>query len=140
MSIVNQVRLIGNLGRDPEMRITPSGTTVVNFSMATNEKWKDKDGQQQEKTEWHRIVVFGKLADICAKYLFKGKEILIEGKMQTRNWRDRDGKERYTTEVIAEQMKMFGGGDQTRSDTGGGQQPGTDQQYGDYPPDDDIPY
>lgn len=109
MSIENSVRLVGNLGRDPEVKTLPNGKTVVNFSMATNEKYKDADGNPQSQTEWHNIVAFGKLADICGKYLTKGKQIIIEGKLQTRKWEDRDGNNRYTTEIIANQMKMLGG-------------------------------
>ena len=137
MSIENSVRLVGNLGRDPEVRTTPSGTTVANFSMATNEKYKDKSGQQQEKVEWHRIIVFGKLADICGKYLFKGKEIILEGKLQTRKWQDRDGNDRYTTEIIAERMKMLGGKGEDKSQKNYGESSSSDS-----PPiiDDDIPF
>ncbi|APG27750.1 single-stranded DNA-binding protein [Syntrophotalea acetylenivorans] len=105
---VNKVILVGNLGKDPELRYTASGTAVCNFSIATTESYKDRDGNRQEKTEWHNIVVWRQLAEICGKYLAKGKQIYIEGKLQTRKWEDRDGNPRYTTEIVADQMQMLG--------------------------------
>ena len=121
MSGVNKVILIGRLGGDPEIRYTPSGAAVANFTMATSENWKDKDGQKQEKTEWHKIVVFAKLAEICGEYLHKGKQIYIEGRIQTRSWEDRDGNKRYTTEIVANQMQMLGNkGDSPQSASSGG--------------------
>ena len=108
MASVNKVILIGNLGSDPETRTMPSGGMVANFSIATSERWTSKDGNKEEKTEWHRIVVFRKLAEICNEYLFKGKQVYIEGRLQTRKWEDRDGNMRYTTEVVADQMLMLG--------------------------------
>lgn len=107
MSGVNKVILLGRLGAEPEIRQTSSGAEVCNFSLATSEKWKDKDGIEQEKTEWHRIVVFGKLAEICAKYLAKGKQAYIEGRIQTRSW-EKDGHKNYTTEVIAVSVQFLG--------------------------------
>jgi single-strand DNA-binding protein len=106
--MLNKVILIGNLGKDAEVRYAPSGTAVANFSIATSEKW-GKDGEKQQRTEWHRIVAFGKLAEICGEYLTKGKQVYIEGRLQTRNWEDREGVKRYTTEIVAHQMLMIGG-------------------------------
>jgi single-strand DNA-binding protein len=105
---VNKVILIGNLGRDPEIRYTPSGAAVATFSIATNEVRNNKEGQREERTEWHRIVAFGKLAEICGQYLSKGKQVYLEGKLKTRNWEDRDGKKRTTTEIIASNIIMLG--------------------------------
>ena len=103
---VNKVILIGRLGKDPEMKYTPSGTAVVNFSLATNHSAKDQDGNFVDKTEWHRIVAFGKLGEICGEYLAKGKQIYIEGRLQTRSW-EKDGVTRYTTEIVASDMQML---------------------------------
>jgi len=107
--MLNKVLLIGNLGRDPEMRSLPSGQPVANFSLATSRKWKDRDGNRQEQTEWHNIVVFGKQAEIAGQYLTKGKQIYIEGRIQTRNW-EKDGVKHYRTEVICDNFQMLGGG------------------------------
>jgi single-strand DNA-binding protein len=109
MAGVNKVILVGNLGTDPELRYTPSGKAVANFSLATNEQWTNKDGEKEERTEWHRIVAWGRLGEICGEYLSKGSQVYIEGKIQTRPWEDRDGNKRYTTEVIAQTMQMLGG-------------------------------
>jgi single-strand DNA-binding protein len=106
---VNKVILIGNLGRDPEIRYTRSGTSVATLNIATSETWTDQNGQRQERTEWHRVVAWSKLADIAKEYLTKGRQVYIEGKLQTRSWDDRDGNKRYTTEVKADQMVMLGG-------------------------------
>ena len=131
MAGVNKVILVGNLGGDPEIRYTPSGAAVANFTLATSENWKDKDGQKQEKTEWHKIVVFAKLAEICGEYLHKGKQIYIEGRIQTRQWEDRDGNKRYTTEIVANQMQMLGSkGDRPQATSGGGQGGGGGQAGG----------
>ncbi|MDZ7860589.1 MAG: single-stranded DNA-binding protein [Candidatus Krumholzibacteriota bacterium] len=105
---VNKVILVGNLGGDPEVRSTGSGTPVANFTIATNESFKTRDGERNERTEWHRIVTFGKLAEICGQYLKKGKQVYIEGRIQTRQWEDRSGNKRYTTEVVCNQMVMLG--------------------------------
>ncbi len=105
---INKVILIGRLGKDPEMRFTPSGKAVTNFTMATNEVWMDQGGEKQERTEWHRIVTWGKLAENCAKLLGKGKQVYVEGRIQTRSWDDRDGNKRYTTEIVANTMQMLG--------------------------------
>ncbi len=108
MAGVNKVILVGRLGRDPEVRYTPSGVAVANFSMATSEEWKDKDsGEKKERTEWHRIVAWRRLGEICGEYLRKGSQIYIEGKLQTRDWEDRDGNKRYTTEIVAQSMQML---------------------------------
>ena len=118
MSDLNKVMLIGRLGKDPETRFTPNGKAVANFSIATSEKWK-KDGEKQERTEWHNIVVFEKLAEIVGQYLTKGSQVYIEGKLQTRKWQDKQGNDRYTTEIVASQMQMLGGGrsQQERTDS-----------------------
>ena len=108
MAGINKVILVGNLGGDPEIRYTAAGVAVANFSLATGESWKDKDGQKQEKTEWHKIVAFRRLAEICGEYLSKGKQVYIEGKIQTRSWDDKDGNKKYMTEVVANQMQMLG--------------------------------
>jgi single-strand DNA-binding protein len=105
--MINKVILIGNLGSDPEIRYTQSGTAVATFNVATTERWKGKDGQQQEQTEWHRVVAWRRLAEICGEYLSKGSKVYIEGKLQTRKWEDRDGNTRYTTEVVARDMQML---------------------------------
>ena len=109
MASVNKVILIGNLGRDPEVRYMPSGDAVANLNIATTEKWKDKNGEQQEQTEWHRVAFFGRQAEICGEYLRKGSQVYIEGRLQTRKWTDKDGNERYTTEIRGDRMQMLGG-------------------------------
>jgi single-strand DNA-binding protein len=106
---VNKVILVGRLGQNPEVRYTPSGAAVANFSIATNESWMDKQGQKQEKTEWHRIVVWGKQAENCSKYLTKGRQAYVEGRLQTRQWQDKDGQTKYTTEVQAQTIQFLGG-------------------------------
>ncbi|MCB0221577.1 MAG: single-stranded DNA-binding protein, partial [Chrysiogenetes bacterium] len=106
---LNKVMLIGHLGKDPEVRYTGSGMPVANFSIATNERRKAQDGNWEDRTEWHDIVVFGKLADICGQYLSKGRQVYIEGRLQTRNWTDKEGQKRYRTEIIANEMTMLGG-------------------------------
>ena len=107
---INKVILVGNLGQDPETRAMPSGSTVTNITLATNESWKDKQtGEQKDRTEWHKIAMFNRLAEIAAEYLRKGSQVYIEGKLRTRKWQDRDGNDRYTTEVIADEMQMLGG-------------------------------
>jgi len=107
---VNKVILIGNLGRDPEVRYTANGSAVANITLATTEMWRDRQsGQNQERTEWHRIVMFGKLGEIAGEYLRKGSQVYIEGKLQTRKWQDNNGQDRYTTEIVANEMQMLGG-------------------------------
>jgi single-strand DNA-binding protein len=108
MAGVNKVILVGKLGKDPEVKYTPSGVTVAQFSIATSDEWKDKEtGEKQERTEWHRIVAWRRLAEICGEYLRKGSQVYIEGKIQTRQWEDRDGNKRYTTEIVAQNMQML---------------------------------
>lgn len=110
MASLNKVQLIGNLGRDPEVRYAPDGTAFATLSLATSERWKDKEsGEPREATEWHRVVFSGKLAEIAGEYLIKGSAIYVEGKLKTRKWQDKDGKDQYTTEVRCDQMKMLGG-------------------------------
>lgn len=106
---VNKVILLGRLGQDPELKYTSGGSAVCSFSVATSESWKDKDGKNQEKTEWHKIVVWGKLAELCNQYLAKGRQAYIEGKLQTRQWDDKDGNKRYTTEINAATVEFVGG-------------------------------
>lgn len=108
MASVNKVIVLGNLGKDPELRHLPNGDAVCNFSLATTESWKDKDGNKQDKTEWHNVVIFRKLAEIAGEYLKKGRPVYIEGRLQTRKWQDKEGKDRYTTEIVADQMQMLG--------------------------------
>lgn len=109
MAGVNKVILVGNLGRDPEIRYTPNGVAVATFSIATSEEWKDREtGEKQERTEWHRIVAWRRLGEICGEYLHKGSQVYIEGRLQTREWEDRDGNKRYTTEIVAQNMQMLG--------------------------------
>lgn len=106
---INKVILVGNLGKDPEVRYSPNGQAVANCTIATSESWKDKtSGEKQERTEWHRVVFFGRLAEIAGEYLKKGAQIYVEGRLQTRKWQDKEGKERYTTEIVANEMQMLG--------------------------------
>jgi single-strand DNA-binding protein len=106
---VNKVILVGNLGKDPETRYMPSGSAVTNLTLATSESWKDKQtGEQQDRTEWHKIAMFGRLAEIAAEYLRKGSQIYVEGRLRTRKWQDKEGKDRYTTEIVADEMQMLG--------------------------------
>jgi single-strand DNA-binding protein len=112
---LNKVILIGRLGKDPEMRFTPSGRAVTNFTMATSDYWMDQNNERQERTEWHRIVVWAKLAETCAKILSKGKLVYIEGRLQTRAWDDRDGNKRYTTEIVANAMQILSPMDNSES-------------------------
>jgi len=109
MGSVNKVILVGNLGADPELKYTPSNRPVCNLSIATNEVWKDKSGQKQEKVEWHRVNVWGDQAEHCSKYLAKGRMVYVEGKLQTRKWQDKEGKDRYSTEVVADRVVFLGG-------------------------------
>ena len=116
MASVNKVILVGNLGRDPEVRRMPSGDAMVNLSVATTDTWKDKGGERQEKTEWHRVVMFGRVAEVAGEYLKKGSQAYFEGRLQTRKWTDKEGQDKYTTEVVADRMQMLG----SRSGSGGG--------------------
>lgn len=119
---INKVILVGNLGNDPEVRYTPSGAAVTTISVATSESWKDKDGNKQEKSEWHRVVFFGRLAEIAGEYLRKGSQVYIEGKLRTNKWQDQSGQDRYTTEILANDLQMLGGrgGDSGQGGFGGG--------------------
>ena len=156
---INKVILVGNLGQDPEIRYTPDGRPIANFSIATSETWNDKNtGERREKTEWHRVVVFGKLAEICGEYLSKGRQVYIEGKLQTRKWQTKEGQDRWTTEVVVDMrgtMQMLGpreaggggGGGAPRAGRSSQGQQGGGYDGGDYnnPPayseaDDDIPF
>lgn len=109
MASVNKAIIVGNLGRDPETRYSPDGQAITNISVATTSSWKDKSGNKKEETEWHRVVFFGKLAEIAGQYLTKGSTVYIEGRLKTRKWTDKDGVEKYSTEIMADQMQMFGG-------------------------------
>lgn len=159
---INKVILVGNLGQDPETRYMPNGSAVTNLSIATSESWKDKQtGEQKDRTEWHRVAMFNRLAEIAAEYLRKGSQVYIEGKLRTRKWQGQDGQDRYTTEIIADEMQMLGGrggagggsfggggGQQSGGQQGGGQQGGGGPQGGGSAPpqpgpddfDDDIPF
>ena len=119
MGSVNKVILVGNLGRDAELRYTPGGAAVATINMATTEVWNDKSGQRQEKTEWHRVVLWGKSAESLAEYLTKGKQIYVEGRLQTRQWDDKDGNKRYTTEIRGDRIVLLGGGGGGRGAGGG---------------------
>ena len=150
---VNKVIIVGNLGNDPDTRYMPSGSAVTNLSVATNESWKDKQtGEQKDRTEWHRVAMFGRLAEIAAEYLRKGSQVYIEGRLRTRKWQDQNGNDRWTTEIIADEMQMLGGrsgaGAPAMSDSGpppgppsgggGGAPGGGAGSSGDF--DDDIPF
>ena len=150
---VNKVILVGNLGNDPETKYMPSGDAVTNLSVATSESWKDKQtGEQKDRTEWHRVAMFGRLAEIAAEYLRKGSQVYIEGKIRTRKWQDQQGNDKYTTEIIANEMQMLGsrsgGGAPAMGGGSGGPPPGPPSQggggSGDGSPggdfDDDIPF
>lgn len=118
MASVNKVTILGNVGRDPELRHTPSGAAVCNLSVATTRKWKSKDsGERQEETEWHRVVAYDRFAEIAGEYLKKGQPVYIEGRLKTRKWQDKDGKDQYTTEIVVEGLQLLGG----REEGGGGQ-------------------
>lgn len=118
--MVNKVILVGNLGKDPATRSTPNGQEVATLTVATSEKFKGKDGEMQERTEWHTVVVWGKQAESCSKYLTKGRQVYVEGRLATRKWTDKEGAERYTTEVVAESVKFLGGGGEKKQAGGGG--------------------
>ncbi|MBM9513396.1 single-stranded DNA-binding protein [Desulfogranum marinum] len=140
--MINKAILIGNLGADPEIRYTQSGDAVASFTVATSERWKGKDGQMQEQTEWHRIVAWRRLAEICGEYLSKGSRVYIEGKIQTRKWQDQNGNDKYTTEIVAREMKMLSPRGAGAAGTGGG---GGGGSFGDYPQEpppmaDDVPF
>ena len=152
---LNKVMLLGNLGRDPEVRYTASGKAVATFTVATSFAWKDQDGTDQEKTEWHRVVAWGRLGEICGEYLSKGQKVYIEGRIQSRDWEDQDGNRRTTVEIVANDMIMLSGSgapqDRGREDARKGAPQGTarkrgpssagaDERYYPPPPEDDIPF
>ena len=124
MASVNKVILLGNLGRDPETRYTTGGDAVTNLSIATSEQWKDKNGDKQERTEWHRVVLFGRQAEVAGEYLKKGRSVYIDGLLQTRKYNDKDGVEKYSTEIVADRMQLIGGGRD-----GGGAGGGADEEF-----------
>ncbi len=147
MASLNKVMLIGNLGKDPEVRYTTSGTAVASFSVATSERYKSKSGDWEEKTEWHNVVLWGRQAEVAGEWLAKGKTVYIEGRLQTRKWQDKDGRDRYTTEIVGEKMQMLspkgeGGGRQGGRPSGGepGYGPGPSYDEPAFNPDDDIPF
>jgi len=149
MASLNKVMIIGNLGKDPEVRYTAAGTAVASFSVATSEKYKNKAGEWEEKTEWHNVTLWARLAEIAGEYLAKGKTVFVEGRLQTRKWQDRDGKDRYTTEIVGEKMQMLGGkGDgsgsgrssESRESGGSGGGSGGYHEEPAFNPDDDIPF
>jgi single-strand DNA-binding protein len=139
MASVNKVILIGNLGRDPEVRYTPSGTAVANFTLATTENWTTKDGNKESRTEWHRIVAWGRLGEICGEYLSKGKQVFIEGRIRTNEWEDQEGNKRQTKEIVALSMQMLGvrapGDSFENQGSGSGPKAGSKEPIGD-----DIPF
>ena len=146
MSGVNKVILVGNLGANPELRYTQGQQAVANLRIATTEKWTDKNGQKQEATEWHRVVVWGRQAEIAGQYLTKGRQVFIEGSIRTRQWQDQQGQTRYTTEIVARNIQMLGsrGGERTPDDMAGATVPPDDAMpagdFGGGAPDDDIPF
>jgi single-strand DNA-binding protein len=148
MASLNKVMLIGNLGKDPEVRYTTSGQAVASFSLATSEKFKNRNGEMEERTEWHNVVLWGRQAEIAGEYLSKGKTVYIEGRLQTRKWQDKDGRDRWTTEIVGDRMQMIGskgegggarqGGGKASGEEGGYSQPSYDPPS--FNPDDDIPF
>jgi single-strand DNA-binding protein len=146
MASVNKVILVGNVGRDPELRYTQGGQPVASFSVATNERFKDRDGNWKDRTEWHRIVAWARLAEICGEYLRKGSQVYIEGRIQTRDWEDKEGNKRQTTEVVALSMQMLGRRGEGGAPMGGGddQSRGGDESFSQQPApsgaDDEIPF
>lgn len=142
---VNKAILIGHLGRDPEIRYSPSGVAIANVNIATTESWKDKNtGEQQEKTEWHRLVFFGRLAEVVGEYLKKGSQVYIEGRLQTRKWQDKEGNDRWTTEIVANDMQMLGGSGGSKNQDSGYDHASENQDHsgggGSDDFDDDIPF
>lgn len=135
--MVNKAILIGRLGKDPEVKYLPDGTMVTTFRIATDEQWKDKNGEKVQRTEWHQIVIYRKLAEICGNYLVKGKLVFIEGRIQTRNWEDKEGVKRYTTEIIANDMKMLDSKGQARP---GDAMPDASSAPNSETPMDDVPF
>jgi single-strand DNA-binding protein len=143
MAGINKAIILGRLGKDPEVRYTQDGRAITNFTVATSEDWKDKDtGEKKERTEWHRIVAFNKLGEICGEYLAKGRQVYVEGKIQTREWTDKEGQKRYTTEIVASDVQFIG----SKQDASAPRAAAQDQKYSSpgpsypEPPDDDIPF
>src|SRR5574337_1471322 len=135
---VNKAILVGNLGRDPEVRFTPSGRAVAKFPLATSERWTDQEGNRQERTEWHNVVVWGKQAETCGQYLAKGRQVFVEGSIRTRQYDDKDGNKRYITEIVARDVRFLGGGSRAGTDSSVNVPPGED--VGPPAGDDDIPF
>lgn len=142
MASLNKVMLIGNLGKDPEIRYTQSGVAIANFNLATGERFKNKSGEWEERTEWHRVTLWSKLAEIAGEYLSKGKTVYIEGRLQTRKWQDNSGAERYTTEIVGEKMQMLSAKGESRRNDAPQEQSVTNTNSFEEPPfqDDDIPF
>ncbi len=145
MASVNKVILVGNLGKDPEVRFTPSGRAVARFTLATSESWMDQESARQERTDWHNIVVWGKQAESCGQYLTKGRQVYVEGRITSRSYDDKDGNKRYITEIVAQSVKFLGsgggGGGRSGQSEGGGSGGGGFDDFGGGPiPDDDIPF
>lgn len=149
MAGINKVIIVGRLGQDPEMKAVGQGATVTRLNVATSENWVDKNGQKQERTEWHRVTVWGKLAEICGKYLAKGRQVYVEGKLQTRSWED-NGQKKYSTEIVASTVQFLGGGAQTnagtQTDSSYGQGSSSETSFNDFGPEpsfdqnEDIPF
>ena len=139
--MVNKVILIGNLGQDPKVRSTASGTPVANFSLATNRRWNDSNGDRQEQTEWHQVVCFARLAEIAGQYLARGRQVFLEGRLQTRSWEDRESAQtRYRTEIVAERLQMLGSSGAGGAGAGEGSPAGAVEDLDPEPEDDDIPF
>lgn len=138
MASVNKVIVLGNLGRDPELRHTSGGKAVATLSVATNEQWTDQSGERQERTEWHRVVVWGRQAESCAQYLAKGRSVFVEGRLQTNKWQDRDGNDRYTTEIVGDRIQFLGGPSAEPSDSAEPAPAGMATEAA--PADNDIPF
>lgn len=141
MASVNKVIVIGNLGRDPELRYTQSGQAVANFTVATNENWTNKAGEREERTEWHRVVAWGRVAELCAEYLAKGRTVYVEGRLQTREWEDKEGQKRRSTEIVAQTVQFLGSG--RGAGAGGAARTPAGEPSAEtppQPPDDDIPF
>ncbi len=142
MAAVNKAIILGNLGRDPEVRYTSDGKAVTNFSVATTEKWRDRDGNSQERTEWHRIVVFDRLGEVCGEYLSKGSSVYVEGYLRTRSWDDREGNKRYTTEIVGRTVQFLSARGESGRQGGGASSAGDDFAYEEAGglTDDDVPF
>jgi len=133
--MLNIAQIIGHLGRDPDVRYTPEGTAIANLAVATNETWKDKNGEKQERTEWHRVVLFGKVAEIAGEYLKKGSLVYLQGRLQTRKWQGDNGQDRYTTEIVADRMRMLGGKGDRETQSANGKPAAASPDFND-----DIPF